>query len=247
MTEQSTQARGQVVEVPGAHFVMGSATLVESDVANPPHPVTLSPYAIGAFPVTNADYRGFVDATGAAAPASWQIERFAGPHLPVTGVSWDDALAYCTWAGGTLPTEAQWELAARGIEGRTYPWGEEEPDEPLAHFAQDWNAGGPCDVGAHPAGKSPLGCHDLAGNVWEWCLDGFQISAHVAREGRLDPVVSAESNVRPLRGGCWRSIAPKLQASYRNWSHRAVRHVTIGFRMCFRAGSHRLTGAREDW
>lgn len=211
---------------------MGSAALIESDVVNPPHAVTISPFAIGRHPVTNAEYRKYVEATGAPPPASWGTARLDGPDLPVVGVSWDDAVAYCTWAGGTLPTEAEWELAARGLEGRTFPWGETEPDDRLAHFAQDWNSGGPCDVRAHPDGASPFGCEDLAGNVWEWCLDGWRIDAHVLRDGSHDPVVPADGNVRPLRGGCWRSIAPKLQASYRNWSHRIVRHVTIGFRLC---------------
>jgi serine/threonine-protein kinase len=211
---------------------MGSGVLVESDAPNPPHLVGLSPFALGVYPVTNAEYRAYVEAAGVAPPASWRDDRLAGDAQPVVGVSWDDALAYCEWAGGTLPTEAQWELAARGFDGRTYPWGEEEPDDRHAHFAQDWNAGGPCDVGVHGAGVGPFGCHDLAGNVWEWCLDGWRIDAHLARTDRLDPVVSSAGNVRPLRGGCWRSIAPKLQGAYRNWSHRVVRHVTIGFRLC---------------
>jgi formylglycine-generating enzyme required for sulfatase activity len=211
---------------------MGSAALVESDVVNPPHAVTLSPYSLGRYPVTNAEYKDFVDATGAASPASFCDERFNGATLPVTGVSWDDALAFCRWAGGTLPTEAQWELAARGLEGRTYPWGEEEPDDDHAHFAQDWNSGGPGEVGRHPKGRGPYGHDDLAGNVWEWCLDGWRVDAHVVRADAADPVVVATDNVRPLRGGCWRSITPKLQGAYRNWSHRVVRHFTIGFRFC---------------
>jgi serine/threonine-protein kinase len=212
---------------------MGSAALVESDVPNPPHVVTLSPFELGVHPVTNAEYEAYVESTGAAAPTSWKDPRFADPRFPVVNVSWDDAVAYCEWAGGTLPTEAEWELAARGFDGRTYPWGKDDPDEARAHFAQDWNSGGPCAVGEHPAGVGPFGCHDLAGNVWEWCLDGWSGDAHTFRAGRLDPVGPSNGNVRPLRGGCWRSIAPKLQGAYRNWSHRVVRHVTIGFR--FRA------------
>jgi serine/threonine-protein kinase len=211
---------------------MGSATLVESDVSNPVHEVTLSPFALGVHPVTNAEYRAFVQATGVAPPTSWKERRFDGSDLPVVGVSWDDAVAYCGWAGGTLPTEAQWEYAARGPDGRRYPWGDDEPDDRHAHFAQDWNSGGPCAVEAHPAGAGPFGCHDLAGNVWEWCLDGWRVDAHVVRLGLRDPLVAADGNVRPLRGGCWRSITPKLQGAYRNWSHRVVRHITIGFRFC---------------
>jgi formylglycine-generating enzyme required for sulfatase activity len=213
---------------------MGSGALVESDVASPPHVVTVSPFHLGVHPVTNAEYRAYVVATGAAAPSSWSMERFADPALPVVDVSWDDAVAYCAWAGGSLPTEAEWELAAKGLDARAYPWGDDEPDDRHAHFAQDWNAGGPCAVGAHPTGVGPFGSHDLAGNVWEWCLDGWRMDAHRLRDGRIDPIVPPDDNVRPLRGGCWRSIAPKLQCAYRNWSHRVVRHVTIGFRFCVR-------------
>jgi formylglycine-generating enzyme required for sulfatase activity len=216
---------------------MGSASLVEGEAPNPPHPVTVGPYALGVYPVTNADYAAYVEATGVPAP----LTPFSSPRAPVTNVSWDDALAYCTWAGGSLPTEAEWELAARGFEGRTYPWGEDAPDEVRAHFAQDWNAGGPCDVAACPAGAGPFGCRHLAGNVWEWCLDEWRTDAHLVRS--VDPRVRARGNVRPLRGGCWRSIAPKLQGAYRNWSHRVVRHVTIGFRLCVRVPMASLPGA----
>jgi serine/threonine-protein kinase len=222
----------QVVHVPGGRFTMGSAALLESEAPNPPHVITLSAYRIGVHPVTNAQYRSFVDSTGAARPSCWDVERFASPEQPVVGVSWDDALAYCAWAGGSLPTEAQWELAARGLDGRAYPWGSEDPDDQRAHFAQDWNSGGPCAVARHGAGIGPFGCHDLAGNVWEWCSDVWRPDAHVIREGALDPCVTDDGNVRALRGGCWRSIAPKLQGAYRNWSHRVVRHITIGFRFC---------------
>jgi formylglycine-generating enzyme required for sulfatase activity len=211
---------------------MGSARLVERDAPNPPHLVTLSPLSLGVYPVTNGEYEAYVEETGAAAPSSWKDARLAGSDRPVVSVSWDEALAYCQWAGGTLPSEAEWEFAAHGLDDRTYPWGDDEPDDRLAHFAQDWNAGGPCDVGRHVAGAGPFGHHDLAGNVWEWCLDGWRADAHVVRAGCLDPVVRTEGNVRPLRGGCWRSIAPKLQGAYRNWSHRVVRHITIGFRFC---------------
>jgi formylglycine-generating enzyme required for sulfatase activity len=189
---------------------------------------------MGTYPVTNAEYRAYVEATGAPPPTCWSEERFANPAAPVVGVSWDDALGYCSWVGGSLPTEAEWELAARGFEDRTYPWGADEPDDLRAHFAQDWHSSGTSAVGAHPSGVGPFGCHDLAGNVWEWCLDGWRMDAHVVRAGRTDPLVAPIDNVRPLRGGCWRSIAPKLQGAYRNWSHRVVRHVTIGFRLCIR-------------
>jgi formylglycine-generating enzyme required for sulfatase activity len=150
------------------------------------------------------------------------------------------AQRYCEWAGGALPTEAQWELAARGFDGRRYPWGDSPPDETRACFAEDWSSGGPGRVGERPAGASAFGCHDMAGNVWEWCLDVFQKEADVERVrlGR-DPCVAGPGRVRPLRGGCWRSIDCKLQAAYRNWTHEVARHTTIGFRLCL-AGASRV-------
>jgi formylglycine-generating enzyme required for sulfatase activity len=230
----------RLVHVPGGGFTMGAHDIAEAEAPNPPHSVSLSPFWIGVAPVTNAEYRVFMKEHGAREPATWQEARFGGSLQPVVDVSWDDAAAFCAWAGGHLPSEAQWELAARGLTGRRYPWGEEAPDEHRAHFAQDWNRGGPCDVGTHAAGAGPFGCEDLAGNVWEWCADGWRLDAHVerVRQGSRDPVVpTAGSDVRPLRGGCWRSIDPKLQGAYRNWSHRVVRHVTIGFRLCVGEGA----------
>jgi len=224
-----------VVDVPGGAFTMGAADIVEAEAPNPPHAIVLSPYAIGVYPVTNAQYAAFVAATGA--PASVADPRFGAPDRPVVGVAWAEAQWYCVWAGGALPTEAQWELAARGFDGRRYPWGDEPPDESRACFAEDWNSGAPGRVGAHPLGMSPFGCHDMAGSVWEWCLDGFERDAHEARARlRVDPCVSGAGRVRPLRGGCWRSIECKLQTTYRNWSHEAARHTTIGFRLCIPRG-----------
>jgi len=222
-----------VTHIPGGRFIMGDDAIAEREAPNPPHEVELSPYAMGVHPVTNAEYRIFVEATRAAAPAAWSDHRFSAPEQPVVTVSWDDAMAYCAWAGGRLPTEAQWEHCARGADGRHFPWGFDEPSPERAHFAQDWNAGATCAIGIHPAGIGPFGNHDLTGNVWEWCLDAFVADAHIERQkAPRDPLVSAKTNVRPLRGGCWRSIDSKLQAAYRNWFHRAARHVTIGFRLC---------------
>jgi formylglycine-generating enzyme required for sulfatase activity len=222
--------------VPGGRYVIGASLIAESEAPNPPHEVELSPFRLAVFAVTNAEYRAFVEATGARAPTPWADPLFNAEDQPVVGVSWDDALAYALWAGGTLPTEAQWEACARGVDGRAFPWGTQQPVPRLAHFGQDWNLGGTARVGLHPEGVGPFGCHDLAGNVWEWCRDCWADDAHTRHVG-LDPVVVADTNVRPLRGGCWRSIEPKLQIAYRNWFHRVARHTTIGFRVCYTAAA----------
>ena len=235
------RARGRtdlplVVDVAGGVFTMGDADIFEAEAPNPPHEVVLSPFALGVHPVTNDEYSLFLRATGGPPPATATHPVFGAADRPVVGVSWADAQRYCEWAGGSLPTEAQWELAARGFDGRRYPWGNEPPDESRACFAEDWNSGGPARVAEHPLGVSPFGCHDMAGSVWEWCIDAFQPNAHVERARlRVDPRITGGGRIRPLRGGCWRSIDCKLQAAYRNWSHEAARHTTMGFRLCLSA------------
>jgi formylglycine-generating enzyme required for sulfatase activity len=222
-----------VVDVAGGVFTMGHRDIFEAEAPNPPHEVLLSPFALGVHPVTNAEYSAFVHASGAPPPTTTGHPFFGAPDRPVVGVGWAEAHRYCEWAGGALPTEAQWELAARGFDGRRYPWGDQPPDESRACFAEDWNSGGPARVRERPAGASPFGSHDMAGNVWEWCRDAFERDAHVERARmRSDPCIIGVGSIRPLRGGCWRSIECKLQAAYRNWSHEAARHTTIGFRLC---------------
>ncbi len=216
-----------LVSIRGGVFTMGRESIAEAEAPNPPHEIELDDFAIGLFPVTVAEYAVFAKTSGMTVDAA----LLAHPRRPMVNVSYEDALAYARWAGGSLPTEAQWELAARGFDGRCYPWGEEPPDEARACFALDWNRGGPCEVGARPSGASPFGCEELAGNVWEWCLDPFFPEAHTRRAKRGDGLVEGTSRVRPLRGGCWRSIDCKLQAAYRNWSHEVARHTTIGFRI----------------
>lgn len=219
--------------VPGGAFTMGSAHIDEAEAPNPPHGIVLSDFVLATHPVTNAQYRVYVTETSAAEPAGWSDPRFARPEQPVVGVSWDEAIAYCGWAGGVLPSEAQWERAARGDDGRRHPWGDASPDEERACFAEDWNSGTTAPIGTHPAGRGPYGHEDLAGNVWEWCLDAWALNAHEERSIlRTNPLLRSFSMVRPLRGGCWRSIDCKLQGAYRNWAHHASRHTTIGFRLC---------------
>jgi iron(II)-dependent oxidoreductase len=128
------------VSIGSGRYRIGSDDIAEAEAPNPTHWVELSPFRIGRTPVTNEEYGAFVEATGATRSSASNDSRFAGPRRPVVGVSWDDAVAFCAWVGGMLPSEAQWEVAARGTDSRRYPWGDAEPTEDLAHFAQDWNA-----------------------------------------------------------------------------------------------------------
>ena len=130
-------------------------------------------------------------------PEGW-TEQLQFPSRPVVGVSWFEAMAYCAWAGCRLPTEAEWERAARGTDGRKFPWGSEAADASRLNY--DGNIGRPTPVGVYPLGATPEGIHDMAGNVWEWCLDGYgSYETHEKRNPR-----GAASAVRVVvRGGSW--------------------------------------------
>jgi len=201
---------------------------------SPVHPVNLSAFRIGRYPVTVGEYRRFVEDRGYEKksywkeggfgqwkePGSWQ-EQVEHLTWPVTEVSWYEAMAYAAWAGCRLPTEAEWERAARGLTGRKYPWGDEHPNARLANFAPNWqpNVGHPTPVGAYPLGETPEGVSDLAGNVWEWCGDV------------LGPARNAEGVVRVLRGGSWFYPSEALRSAFRLDRRPANRNVVIGFRV----------------
>jgi len=187
--------------VPGGTFVMGSA---EVPPEKPPHKVTLPPYWISKYEVTNAQFRRFVKATGHQTAARWEARAMEwGENAPVVRVSWHDAVAYCAWAGLRLPTEAEWEFAARGRDGRQYPWGNQWDARRCrnsvggAHWG---SAGRPAVVGSYPSGVSPFGCLDMAGNVWEWCSSRYVPYPYNAADVRE---AAGGSHPRVYRGGSW--------------------------------------------
>ena len=223
-------------------FTMGSTDEDELAFGNekPAHPVTITRgYWMGEHPVTNRQYRAFVEATGHRAPKFWGDRRYSDPAQPVVGVSWDDAQAYCGWVNEQvpartgvqfrLPTEAEWEYAARGRDGRRYPWGSEEPDARRATYGLDLETGKPSPVGMHPAGASPFWLHDMAGNVWEWCSDVGLRRYPAGPE--IDPVSPGEGPNRVNRGGSWYSHARYVRAAYRYAYPREDRYDNLGFRL----------------
>ncbi|MCA8972983.1 MAG: SUMF1/EgtB/PvdO family nonheme iron enzyme, partial [Planctomycetes bacterium] len=179
--------------VPGGAFEMGDPEL---SWASPVHRVRLSPFWLAETTVTNAQYGVFLEESGYEAPPLWRDRRFNAPEQPVVTVSWHDATAFCAWLGEIcghpvrLPSEAQWEYAARGTDGWRYPWGDDAPDPTRAVFGWDLEKDKPTPVGSVPAGRGPFGHLDLAGNVWEWCADVWRGDAYRERAERdvLDPV-----------------------------------------------------------
>jgi formylglycine-generating enzyme required for sulfatase activity len=222
------------VALPGGEFLMGSEE--EDEDARPVHPVRLGPFRLSRCEVTHAQYAGFLAATGRAAPAHWTSPRFSGAAQPVVGVSYDDAAAFCRWAGGRLPTEAEWEYAARGAgraeagAPRRYPWGNEEPNARLAVFHLDVGFGQTAAVGSAPAGATPAGVQDLAGNVYEWCADWYDPD-YYARSPRENPAGPARGTQRVIRGGSWLSLPDVLHAAARGQYPPASRSILIGIRV----------------
>lgn len=205
------------VWVPGGSFVMGSSKTRGEPGYDPDacddemlaHPVRLTGFWMGVYPVTNEQYTRFMAETGQPAPPSFSDRRFNDPAQPVVTVSWEDAAAFARWLTGKLagiaarlPTEAEWEYAARGTDGRRYPWGNERPDGSRATLGLPDDSGRPAVVGHTPGGVSPFGVHDLAGNVWEWCLDAYAGYAEI--EGSVDLVIK----VTPAVGREWSAAAP---------------------------------------
>lgn len=227
--EHVHEADGSVlVYVPAGQYSLGAENLDEW--ARPVHWVELSAFWISRFPVTNEQYRRFLEANPERPePPFWHLEVFADPRQPVVGVTWEDAMSYCRWAGLRLPTEAQWEAAARGPDCRPYPWGKETPTPDRANFGGD--RGRPTPVDAFPAGRGPFGTQDQAGNVWEWCVDGFSRTAYRERgDGARDPMAAAGHGTCVVRGGSWQDPPSELHSAHRQYGTATITFNNQGFR-----------------
>ena len=204
------------VPVPAGEFVMGSPDGVGDDDEHPQHTVYLDAFWIMQTEVTNAQYAKCVAAGACEWPTnnSWRRgDDYA--DYPVTDVDWNQANAYAQWAGGRLPTEAEWEKAARGKDGRTYPWGEEGPSTALVNCCDFVNA--ITTVGSFPAGISPYGLLDMSGNVWEWTADWYD-SGYYNQSPARNPSGPAGGERHVVRGGAYNSGSRFVRSSYRETS-----------------------------
>ncbi|HIJ84439.1 MAG TPA: SUMF1/EgtB/PvdO family nonheme iron enzyme, partial [Magnetococcales bacterium] len=229
----------RLLPVPGEIFTMGDDHGSYDD-EKPAHQVELSPYWLAETPVTNQHFGNFLRATKQREPAYWRDKKFSDPQQPVVGVAWHDAVAFCDWLSKEsgnkffLPSEAQWEYAARGTDGRRYPWGNNDPTKELACYDLSTETGKPALVGQYPAGRGPFGHLDLAGNVWEWCRDVWDKDAYKKRAGAVtkDPFVNGNpADAHPVRGGSWRLPAVGLRAAIRVGYGAGFRFGYLGFRL----------------
>lgn len=217
-----------MVYVPGGTFEMGRDDGDEYE--RPAHEVTVAPFYIDRFEVTCEDYQKFIDATGHPAPPGWVDGRFplGVARWPVTQVSWHDATAYARWAGKRLPTEEEWEFAARGGDGRLYPWGHQW--QPGAANMTETGHNGVVRVGTYSAGASPFGVVDMVGNVWEWTAS--HIRSYPGGKIQEDSLPQAErENLKVIRGGCYLSRRNEATTTYRmGYAAQGQEYAQTGFR-----------------
>jgi formylglycine-generating enzyme required for sulfatase activity len=218
------------VEVPGALFLMGGGP---RDNENPRHEVRVKPFRLARAQVTREDYQAFLDGTGHPAPPFWDDPAFGHPRMPAVGPSWEDADAFCAWAGeslGTavrLPTEAEWEHAARAGRDVLYPWGD-DPPESLPGYAVRWQEG-PEPVDAYPS-SHPLGFLGLGENVHEWCADWYDPLFYQVSPVD-DPRGPAGGTRRASRGGSWRHQVKVSRCAARSAIAPHLRYSDYGFRL----------------
>jgi formylglycine-generating enzyme required for sulfatase activity len=216
--------------VPAGEFTMGSATGDADE--QPVHKVYVDVFSMDIHQLSVAQYSRFLEATHHDIPPEWSLmNRPQHQSRPVANVDWADADAYCKWAGKRLPTEAEWEKAARGTDGRTYPWGNEPPTKFHATSGKEiWSSHtAPSPVGTLEEGKSPYGIYDMAGNVWEWVSDWYDPDYYQTSPSQ-NPTGPPTGGHKVVRGGSWGSGPKDLRSSDREVHVPSFRGYGTGFR-----------------
>jgi len=238
------ESNAEYILLDGGVFTMGDD---DSKYAyeKPAHPVKLTSFYLARYPVTNKLYRLYLkENSKARKPQYLDDKRFGGDDQPAVGVSWNGAVAYIEWLNEktgrkfSLPTEAQWEFAARGTPGRKYPWGNEPPDKERANFNS--HVGQTTSVSNYPKGATPEGVFDLAGNAWEWCQDWFgeKYYAECKKRGTVEnPTGPIDGGSRVLRGGSWGFTTEVLRSASRYDGGPGGWSGSIGFRVVLSAQS----------
>jgi serine/threonine-protein kinase len=268
---QNKKDNSILIEIPAGEFGMGSVPKEGDDDEHPQHLVYLDTFYISKYEITNEQFDRFIKATGyktdvekvgkariyepenqgnwvEKSGASWRYYYNKDTKkYPVVLTSWNDAKAYCDWAGLRLPTEAEWEKAARGSDKRKYPWGNEAPGvkgAARANYADDktdyaWSDRKVDDgyqftapVGVYETGVSTYGCYDMAGNVWEWCSDRYGEFYYRVKAAQ-NPTGPTNGISRVLRGGSWFSSAIELRCANRNKIGPGYENPDLGFRSAF--------------
>jgi len=236
--ETLTAAEPPMVDIPAGEFEMGIDGTQALEDEKPLHRPWLDGYAIDRYEVTTAQYATFLAVADRPRPWQWDtVDMASHGDRPVVGVTWFDADAYCRWKGKRLPTEAEWEKAARGTDGRLYPWGSQMPSKELANFALGarfsyslvlW------PVQSFEAGKSPYGLHHMAGNVYEWVQDWYA-TAYYEISPAKNPQGPEQGQFKVLRGGSWSDL-PKYLLTYSRFKLPPdTRNSYTGFR-CVKSG-----------
>jgi eukaryotic-like serine/threonine-protein kinase len=226
-SERTTAGDGMVqISIPGGKFQMGGFDGDAQKDEHPTHGVTISPFWIDKVEVTNGMYQLCVLAGACQAPrdikSATHDNYFANKDFadyPVIFVSWQDAANYCKWAGRRLPTEAEWEYAARGsTDFRRYPWGDQSPDNNLANY--DNQARDTTRVGSYPKGTSPFGVLDMSGNVWEWVSDYYNAEYYnqSGEQNPSGPGIGTANAPKVIRGGSWADGFKEVRVSNRGYA-----------------------------
>ncbi|WP_447970909.1 formylglycine-generating enzyme family protein [Nitrospira sp. M1] len=237
-----------MANIPRSEFTMGS----QEHGDEIPHQVVLDSYYIDKFEVSNKDYREFLKSSGHTAPAYWDDPRLNKPEQPVVGVNWYDASKFCEWKGKRLPTEAEWELGAKGPRGSHYPWGH-KLTKAKANYGQ--NVGKTSPVNSYPEGASDYGLYNMAGNVFEWVSDWYdpnyyEVSPAMNPQGPATGIDFANQGaVKVLKGGSWLAPASSLHTSHRFWNQPENNSygVGLGFRCAKSASTDSMNDVQYDF
>ena len=224
-----------MVKIPAGMFIRGSAEGEGRADENPRRKIYVDTFHIDQYEVTNGQYIKFLSETGHKEPfnvyGEGSLLKMEGvSRLPVVQVTWHDAVDYCRWAGKRLPTEAEWEKAARGTKAQLYPWGETPATSHLANFDRDWdNENTLLPIGSLPEGMSPYGVYDMAGNVREWVQDWYAADYYKTASGR-NPRGPESGILKVVRGGSWHSFEADIRAAARGKGGFALKTHGVGFR-----------------